>query len=143
MSFRGKRIVTTALRILAGLACFGVLVFQPMRANLLAAVTKQYQLNPADRAKLLSSAVEISPCDTDILNSLGDAYAQMQNATMAAINYGNAINCSPGNSLMRFKFGEALLIMGFDGRDNIEDALRLEPNHPLYKSEVERLTKPQ
>lgn len=60
---------------------------------------------------------------------------------MAAFMYGQAMVCSPSDSIMRFKFGEALLKMGFiDGKENVREAWILEPNNPVFNSEMNRLT---
>ncbi len=128
------------LRILAGCACFVFFVVQPLRANLLASIAFQYQMTEQDKSLLLSHASLIDPCEPNILNALGDSYISIKNPIMAAVSHGGAMVCSPGNSSMRFKFGEELLMMGFDGRYSIEDALRLEPNNPVYEQEYRRIT---
>ena len=128
------------LRILAGFVCSVFLVIQPLRANILATTAVQYQLHPQDQIILFYQASLADPCESNILNALGDSYILMQNPTMAAISYGNAMICSPGNSLMRFKYGEALLRLGFNGVQNIKDALKLEPNNPIYNAELKNIT---
>lgn len=59
---------------------------------------------------------------------------------MAALTYGQAMECSPAMSLARFKYGEALLMMNFiEGRENVREAWALEPHNPIYAAELNRL----
>lgn len=128
------------LRIIAGTICFFFFVAQPIRANLIASVATHYPLVPQDRAMLFSHATEIDPCNVDVLHALGDSYVLQNNSIMGAVNYGKAMACSPGSALYRFKFGQMLFASGFDGMDNIKDALRLEPNNPIYQDAYIKLS---
>ena len=132
------------IRLIFGSTLFFLCVFRPIEADLLASVARHIPLSNADKAFLYYQSTQFSECNGNILNSLGDAYISDRNPAMALMAYGKGIECSPGNSLMRFKFGEALLMMGFiEGKLHIDDALKLESNNPVYRSEVERLTKLQ
>jgi hypothetical protein len=112
-----------------------------MYGNFLVIVTKFYQISRPDKIVLLEGAADVDPCNGDILNQLGDAYLSETNTTMAAITYGRAMACSPASSLMRFKFGETLLMMNFiEGRQNVLESVTLEPRSPVYRQEMDRLT---
>lgn len=132
--------MTTVTRLLAGLVLFYGLVAKPIQANLISGVAMQYQITLQDKTLLLSHALEIQPCEPNILQELSNLYVKLDNYLMAAVTYGTAMECSPGNSWIRFQFGELLYSMGFDGLSNLKDALKLEPNNPLYKSEYGRIT---
>lgn len=91
---------------------------------------------------LFTHANVAEPCDTNILNVLGDTYVSQGNFVMAAVTYGNAMTCSPGYSLMRYKYGESLFAMGYNGIENLREALTLEPNNPIYQREYKKFTEP-
>lgn len=117
-------------------------VFQPIKANLIASVATSRGLDLNGQVTLLGQAAIVDECNSDILNTLGDAYLKGKSYTMAAVIYGQAMACSPGRAEFRFKYGEMLLAQGFlEGRQNVDDALLLEPNNPYYKAEAARLTK--
>lgn len=128
------------MRAVIGFLLFVFLVLRPLRANLLASVALQYPLEPKARAQLLEAAHQIDPCSTAILDKLGDAWLTQRNFTMAAIAYGNAMTCSPGNAMARFKFGEMIVAMGFpDHALTVKDASILEPFNPYFQLEAHRL----
>lgn len=130
------------LAIIPSFAMFVFLVFNPLRANLIASLATKTGINAAAEAQLLGYASTIVPCDTDILSATGDAHVKAQNPTMAAIYYGKAMTCSPAHPAYRFKYGQALLMMGFAyGASCVDDALRLEPHNPIFQAEHERLEK--
>lgn len=120
---------------------FYFMVLNPLRANLLVSITKHYPLPDAARAIILNHATIIDQCNLESLDALGDTYISLQNPAMAAIMYGNAMHCSPRNSLMRFKYGEALLMLNFiEGKNYLTEAALLEPNNPYYQAEIKRVT---
>jgi len=129
------------IKIVAGSILFFFLVFRPLQASVLAAVAIHNDLNSQDKIKLLSQATTIDPCEENIIDELGKDYLLSGNKTMAAVTFGKGMLCSPANSLMRFKFGEALLIMGYNGIPDLKDAMKLEPNNPVYMSEMDKITK--
>lgn len=132
----------TALKIIASTGLFVFLVFNPMRANLIASVVNAPGIDEQSQAAILEHASQIDPCSFDILNKEGDTWLSIKNYLMAAMAYGRAMACSPGNSQARFKFGEMLLSLGFpEGIDPVKDSATLEPHNPYYSSETERLTK--
>lgn len=129
-----------ALKTAAGLAAFFFLVFQPLRANLTAAIAILPGVEGSGRTTLLERASQIDKCNYSILEKLGDAWFFSKNYIMAAQAYGRGLTCSPGAAVFRFKYGESILGMGFiDGRDPIKDALRLEPHDPIIQGEVDRI----
>lgn len=129
-------------KLLLGGALFVFAVYQPMHANLIASVATKSGLDLTGQAHLLNQAHLLDPCNSDILNTLGDTYLRGKNFLLAGVAYGKAIPCSPGRAELRFKFGEMLLAQGYlHGIANVKEALLLEPNNPYYKSEFERLTK--
>jgi hypothetical protein len=129
------------VRLLCGATCFIFIVLPLLRANLLASLVQHHksELDPKAQAIILNEAASIDLCETDILNALGDAYFLAQNPLMATMTYGRAMVCSPGNSSFRFKYGEALFLVGFNGLEHVDEALILEKNNPLYNQEVQRL----
>lgn len=116
-------------------------VITPMRANLLAATVFQNSIDGQSAINLYVHAMDLDKCNSSILNALGDTYIRQKNNIMAAIAYGRALVCSPADALLRFKFGESLLMDGFpQGFDNVREALTLEPNNPFFKAEYDRLS---
>lgn len=129
------------LATIFGFAAFVLFVVQPMRANLIASLATSIGINNDAQALLLTYANQIDPCSVGILNKLGDAHLLEKNYHMAAYAYGRAMACSPYNAVLRFKYGEVLLMMGeLYGAYMVIDAAKLEPNNPLYKGEFERLS---
>lgn len=126
-------------RLVAGMTSFKMLLLPILWTSILTMIPNYYNFSPIDRINMFSRAEEIMPCEIPILNSLGDLYFNSNNPTVAALKYGKAMICSPGNSFIRLKYGESLLMMGFDGRSHMLDAISLEPNNPLYKKEYERI----
>lgn len=119
--------------------CYFV-VINHMRANLLAASVYQNSIDGQAAMNLYTHANDLDPCNSDILNALGDVFVRNKNHLMASIQYGKAMLCSPGNALMRFKFGETLLMDNYlEGRANVIEAALLEPNNPYFKNELIRL----
>lgn len=128
--------------ITLGFILFFFSVFRPIQADLLTGIANRYPLSIADKQVILAQAARLDQCNGNILNLVGDSYFADKNATMAAIHYGNAMLCSPGSSLIRFKFAEALFMLGVaEGKLNLDEALKLEPNNPFYRQENERITK--
>jgi hypothetical protein len=118
-------------------------VIQPLRANLTSAIVtrNKVRLDPNSQAAILEDAILNDLCETNILNALGEAYVLAKNPIMAAISFGKAVHCSPATSVFRFKYGEALLLAGIDGRFSLKEAITLERNNPLFNQELDRVTK--
>lgn len=128
------------MRIAVSFALFVYLVVQPLRANLIAFYAIKSNIAPASQTTLLELAHRLDSCNVPILDKLGDKWAETKNYIMAANAYGRILPCSPGNALARFKFGQAVLLMGFyGGTYAVKEATLLEPNNPIYAAELKRL----
>jgi hypothetical protein len=126
--------------VIIGTVLFVYLVFMPLRASVVSALISLPGLDSKAKVELLEYASQFDPCFTPILEKAGDNFFLIKNHTMAAINYGKAMHCSPGNAAVRFKYGESLLAMGFiEGSLFVEESLRLEPHNPYYIAETKRL----
>jgi len=132
------------LKLLLGSICFYFLVAQPLKASLFASLAMRSGIDLRGQSVLLNAAQFIEPCNVNIAKALGNTFIQMNDKTMAAIAYGKAITCSTANAQLRFTYGQILIDMGYvQGNDSIADALKLEPNNPVYKSEWNRITRYQ
>lgn len=127
-------------RFLAGAFLVGALVVMPMRAKFIASLTNLPPLAPQAKATLLEYALQFSPCDTHMLEKLGEEWIRSQHPINAAMAFGTGIRCAPGAAVMRFKYGEILLMMGYiEGAWFIDEARTLEPHNPIYVSESNRV----
>lgn len=131
--------MNTLFKLSLGFILFFFLVFQPMRANLLSSVAVHNVLSLSDQTILFNRASLLDPCNGAILNALGDAYIAVKNPTMATITYGDGVKCSPANALMRYKYGYAMILSGFDGMFSVKEAIKLEPHNPYYLDLVKKL----
>lgn len=130
------------IKLILSLILFFFLVIQPVRSSVISSMAYHYQLPVEAQIILVSRAVDLDKCEVESLDYLGDLYMRINNQTMAAFEYGRAIVCSPGNALMRIKFGECLLALNFiDGLPHVEGALALEPNNPIFQNEYARISK--
>lgn len=128
------------MRVAVSFALFVYLVVQPLRANLLAFYALKSNIDPTSQTVLLEAANKLDACNIPILDNLGDKWVAAKNYIMAANAYGRMIPCSPANALARFKYGQAILLMGYyAGIYSIKDSTVLEPNNPVYAAELKRL----
>jgi hypothetical protein len=131
---------SVAARVAIGFAAFLYLTVFPFRASTLGFVAVNPGLSSESRAVIFEQAEALDPCNTRLLENAGDMHLTGSSWVRAATNYGHAMQCSPANAVIRFKYGESLLGMGFiEGAQFIEQALYLEPNNPVFAAEYRRL----
>lgn len=134
--------ISKAIRLGIGALLFVRLVVYPVSARMLVFVSQTLPLEPPAQISILRFALQYDECNTRILDLAGDAFFKAQNAIGAAMSWGNGIACSPGHPMMRFKYGEAMLAMGYkEGMAPLEDAARLDPNNPIIAREIERVSR--
>lgn len=91
--------------------------------------------------RLLSTAHNMEPYNNKILMLMGDISNSKKNYRLALWAYSEAIKNNPLDAILRAKYGEVLYNLGFTGLFAYKEAVKIEPNHPIFKSEVERITK--
>lgn len=128
------------IRLFLGFFLFVFFVFNPLRAKLIAAVASMMPPTNASTVNLLIYAHSFEPCNVSILITCGDLAAKQRNASVAVWAYGQAMLCSPGNALFRMKYGESLLMGGFNGLFAIKEAVLLEPHNPVFRGEFYRIS---
>lgn len=123
-----------------GLPLFIFFVLTPMWANLLANIAMKTDLEPKSRITLLLRAHTSDPCNMKILQSLGDRSVEYRFFAMAAWAYEKATICAPEQAVYHFTLGETMVAMNQDGIPQIQKAIELEPNNPIFKQEYLRIT---
>lgn len=123
-----------AIKLLISFPIFLLLVVNPIRANLLVSTAITSQIALKEALKLVAIAHEIDPCNVGIMTSLGDVSALNKDYSTAVWAFGQAMLCAPEDGLIRYKYGASLNNLGFDGQFSFKEAVKLEPNNPLFNS---------
>ncbi len=118
---------------------FFFLVVQPFKANLIVSLAIRTPIDSGAQAILIEQATAIDKCNSILFDAAGDKWLTAKQFMMAAHAYGRGVICSPGDALLRFKYGEMLYAMGFLGDFSIDEAIALEPHNPLFKKERDSL----
>jgi len=128
------------LSVLIGLPIWVGIVLNPLRSILITRLAVSGFGDTGRAVVLLTEAYYINPYDKKILYMIGDIAAKEKKYDPGLWAYSTIMKLSPTDSAARIKYGEALLNLGYDGLFAIKEALYLEPNNPLYKAEVERVS---
>lgn len=130
----------STLSVLVGFPLFIFFIFTPMREKLLISTAVMMPTNNRSTLELLNYANQFDPCDVKLLITMGDMAALQNNLMFSIMCYGKAMICAPSNSMARIKYGEALILAGFNGVFAVQEAKKLEPHNPVYDAEVRRVT---
>lgn len=116
-----------------------LLVYNPLKAKLIASIASMMpQTNPST-LNLMLYAHTFDACNTKILIDIGDLAARQKNIGIALWSYGQGMLCQPANALLRIKYGESLLMAGFNGLFAIQESTLLEPHNPIFLNERARV----
>lgn len=124
----------TALKITCGLLAFFFCVFQPLQANLTASLAGRAAIPANAQAVLFEQAAQTSVCNAEMFDAAGDKWLSAGQYVQAAMDYGKGVACSPGNGILRAKYGEMIYRLGFDGGFALRESLQLEPNNPIFQA---------
>lgn len=128
------------IRLIAGAILAALLLYKPIASRALVSIPMAVALDDNSKLSLLYTAAKLDPCFTTLQDELGKQAFNLKRIGVALTAYGNAIKCSPADSVLRIKYGEILLSQGWDGLFAIKEALALEPNNPIYQEELRRVT---
>lgn len=122
--------------ILVGLVLSFFLIIRPLSSRFLALKALTLQIDPATSVAIMIDANSLEECNTTLLDMIGMRALQNKQGAIALWAYGETLKCSPAAGLFRYKYGISLLANGYrEGLFFLQEAIRMEPNHPAYRYE--------